>query len=839
MNALARRRMRLALCLGVSCFPFEAEAQVENGRAVDPEIRAQIVRRISDVVIDRDVVPDPEEDQLSILGLGGASLVVPPDRSPEEIPVPRIPNAEVTIDGRLSEAVWRDAALLRGFFQYLPADDRPAEDSTSVHVFYSETAIYFGVRAYQDSALVRATLADRDRISNDDYVEIVLDTFNDRRQAFLFGVNALGAQADGILRDAAQSGGNYRSSAASAAYTIDLNPDFVYESRGHLAPWGFEIEVRIPFKTLRYQSADVQRWGVNVIRHVQHSGHEYTWTRVLQANASFLAQGGALTGLTGMRRGLVIDLTPEVTSAIAGAPATDGAGWQYAGGRPDVGGNVRWGITNNLTLNGTANPDFSQVEADVTQLEYDPRLALYYPEKRPFFLDGIEYFATPTQLVYTRRLADPIGAAKLAGKVSGTNVALLWGADDQAQSVTGTKHPLYTILRLRRDVGSESTLGVAYTDKMDGDDFNRVAAADGRLLIADRYAVTFQGGGSVTRAAGTMRWAPMWVLNLDRSGRTFGLNVVTRGLHPEFDAAAGFISRPGIVYAGISPRYTRFGEPGASLESWTASVLVDGMWDWHRFFDGAVPNDPRLHVNLGLNFRGGWRVGGSVLVESFMYPGELYGGYAVERAIGSETDTVPFVGTNRLYNLDFAVNFATPRFQRFSANGFVIVGRDDNFYEWAPANIAVGTLTLDWRPSERLRVNVLYNHQQYIRPSDWSVVAVRRVPRLKVEYQLGRSVFVRFVGQYDAQTVDALRDDSRTGDPILVWSAELGEYERTVRRTRNDLRVDWLFSFRPTPGTVLFLGYGGSLAEPDAFRFSGLRRMGDGFFMKGSYLLRW
>lgn len=761
-----------------------------------------------------------------------------PQASVVDIAVPKLPNAEVTVDGRLDEAAWREAAVLRGFFQYLPADDRPAEDSTSVHVFYTETAIYFGVRAYQDSALVRATLADRDKISNDDYVEVLLDTFNDRRQAFLFGMNPLGVQADGILRDAAQRGGNYMSSAASGAYTIDLSPDFVYESHGHVTPWGFEIEVRIPFKTLRYQPAGEQDWGVNVIRHVQHSGHEYTWTRVLQANASFLAQGGALTGLHGMRRGLVIDVTPEVTSAISGAPAAGGAGWEYGGGRPDVGGNVRWGVTNNLTLNGTANPDFSQVEADVAQLEYDPRLALYYPEKRPFFLDGIEYFSTPTQLVYTRRLVDPVGAAKLAGKISGTNVALLSGVDDAAQSVTGVDHPVYNILRLRRDVADESTLGVAYTDKMDGDDFNRVAAADGRLVIADRWAVTFQGGGSVTRTDAATRWAPMWVLNLNRSGRSFGVNVVTRGLHPDFDAQAGFISRRGIVYAGVSPRYTQFGQPGASLESWTGSILVDGMWDWDRFFDGSIPNDPRLHFNLGLNFRGGWRVGSSVLIESFKYPQELYGDYAVERVTGSVTDTVAFVGTPRLYNFDFAVNFQTPRYQRFSADGFVIVGRDDNFYEWAPANIVIGTLTLDWRPSERLRVNVLYNHQQYIRPSDWSVVAVRRVPRLKLEYQLGRSVFVRFVGQYDAQTIDVLRDDSRTGDPILVWNAGIGAYEKTTRQSRNDFRVDWLFSFRPTPGTVLFLGYGSSLAEPDAFRFGGLRRVSDGFFMKASYLFR-
>jgi hypothetical protein len=197
-----------------------------------------------------------------------------------------------------------------------------------------------------------------------------------------------------------------------------------------------------------------------------------------------------------------------------------------------------------------------------------------------------------------------------------------------------------------------------------------------------------------------------------------------------------------------------------------------------------------------------------------------------------------FTGTDRLNNLDLVLNLSTPRFQNFNAAANLVVGRDENFYEWAPATIVIGSLDLTWRPSEQLRVNVLYNHQQYIRPGDGSTVEVRRVPRLKAEYQLSRSIFVRFVGQYDAEETDALRDDSRTGLPILVWDPAVGAYTRTGRTTRNDFRVDWLFSYRPTPGTVVFAGYGSGLEEPDAFRFRRLRRVGDGFFVKLSYLFR-
>jgi hypothetical protein len=770
------------------------------------------------------------------------------------VPVPRIAEAEVAVDGRLDEPVWRQAAVLRGFSQYLPTDNRSSDDSTTVLVWYSPTAIYFGIRAWQDSAGVRATLADRDRIFGDDYVEILLDTFNDQRRAFLFAANPLGVQADGTLQDAAQAAVNMMSASGGGAYAVDLSPDFVYESRGRLTADGYDVEIRIPFKSLRYQSRDPQDWGVNVIRRVQATGHEHTWTRVLQTNASFLAQSGTLTGLTDLRRGLVLDINPEMTSAVTGADAP--AGWDYFGVRPEVGGNVRWGITNNLTLNGTANPDFSQVEADVAQIQYDPREALYFPEKRPFFLDGVEYFRTPVQLIYTRRLVEPVAAAKLTGKVGRTSLALLSGVDSHLGSRTGDDHPVYNLLRLRRDIGGQSTLGIAYTDRVEGDRFNRVGAVDGRLVFGGAYALVFQAGGSATRTTGSTTWAPFWYLNLNRAGRSFGLTAVFRGLDEDFRASSGYLSRVGIVYAALQPTYTHHGARGSFLESWSANVNLDGRWDYGRFWDGVIPNDPRLHLNTGFTLRGGWEVGASLLVESFKYPSELYADYALMGCAVLHgplpADTVPvacarsFTGTDRLNNLDLALNLSTPRFQNFSADANLVVGRDENFYEWAPATIVIGSLDLTWRPSEQLRVNVLYNHQQYIRPGDGSTVGLRRVPRLKVEYQLTRSIFLRFVGQYDAQRTDALRDDSRTGAPILLCTARApatgggacATYTYALGTATNALRVDWLFSYRPTPGTVVFAGYGSGLEEPDAFRFRGLRRVGDGFFVKLSYLFR-
>src|SRR5467141_2189817 len=269
-----------------------------------------------------------------------------------DVRLPRIETAAVRIDGVLDEDAWRQAAVLTGFSQYRPVDSRPAADSTEVLAFYAPDAIYFGIRAFEaHGSVVRATLADRDNIGADDNIQILLDTFNDRRRALLFAVNPLGAQEDGVRSEglAGAAGG------ANAGFrfdgVVDLNPDYVYQSHGRLTPWGYEVEVRIPFKSLRYQSGATQDWGLQIVRVTQHTGYEDTWTPVVRANASFLIQSGSLKQLTGLRRGLVMDVSPEFTSRVDGGP--NGTAYQYGHVDPEVGANLRWGITQNLSLTGT------------------------------------------------------------------------------------------------------------------------------------------------------------------------------------------------------------------------------------------------------------------------------------------------------------------------------------------------------------------------------------------------------------------------------------------------------------------------------------------------------
>ena len=243
---------------------------------------------------------------------------------------------------------------------------------------YSPNAIYFGIRAHATPGTVRATLADRDRIDNDDWIQIYLGTFNDARQATVFGVNPLGVQMDGAAVESTNRGGGGFSGLASGRLVPDLSPDFIFDSKGRLTAFGYEIEVRIPFRSLRYQSANTQNWGLHVVRRIQSSGHEDSWSPAKRSAASFLDQSGTLVGLNGLHRGLVMDLSPVVTGRVDGAHGGDG--WSYDGHRPDAGGNIRWGITPNLTVNATVNPDFSQIEADATQFQIDPRQTLFYPK---------------------------------------------------------------------------------------------------------------------------------------------------------------------------------------------------------------------------------------------------------------------------------------------------------------------------------------------------------------------------------------------------------------------------------------------------------------------------
>ncbi|MBX7120117.1 MAG: carbohydrate binding family 9 domain-containing protein [Gemmatimonadaceae bacterium] len=746
--------------------------------------------------------------------------------------------AEVVVDGNLTEPVWQQAAVLTGFSQFSPQDGIPAADSTRILVWYSATAIHFGVRAYEPHGTVRATLAERDRISADDHIQFLIGTFNDGRQAVMFAVNPFGVQADGALVEQGNRSGGFMSGGATAAReSADLSQDYVFQSKGHLTDFGYEVELTIPFKSLRFQSTAEQTWGFNVVRRVQHSNYEDSWTPALRANASFLAQSGTLAGLTDLHRGLVLDVTPELTDRVDGTPGA--AAWGYRTADPQLGATVRWGITNNLTFNGTFNPDFSQVEADANQLNFDPRRAVQIPERRPFFIDGIEQFQTPNGLVYTRRIVQPQAAGKVSGKMGATNVALMTAVDDRVASSSGQDSPIFNILRLSRDLGRQSRLAMTYTDRIDGDNSNRVLSVDGRGVLGRIYSGSFQVAGARTVRNGTTTTAPLFDVRANRDGRAFGVRSQFSGIDRDFLTQSGFIGRTGEVHASVAPRYTWFFERGSRVETFSYSMLFDGTWNYDRFMQRGDARDKKMHFNASTLLRGGWTLGGSLLVETFGYDPTFYADlYRIEAPDGlGGLDTLPFVGTPRLPNRDWVLSFTSPRFKYFQASGSWVWGQDENFFEWASADILYAQLTLNARPSERIRVDATYQIQEYKRKSDGSLVGTTRNPRVKLEYQVSRPFFVRVIGEYVAVATDALRDDTRTGFPLLQRTGS-GVYVRTTPSQTNSLRGDLLLAYTPQPGTVVYLGYGARMFEPEPFRYQHLARQSDAVFLKLSYLFR-
>jgi len=743
-----------------------------------------------------------------------SAAVVVEGRGSPTFSIPRI-DAAVTIDGRLDEPAWSQATRLTGFSEFRPVDGQPASEQTEVRVFYSPSALYVGIIA-DDSVpgSIRATVADRDNISQDDWVRVFLDTFSDRRRAFVFGVNPLGSQEDGVQTEGAFNAGSMFGG------TVDLNPDYQFDSKGQISPDGYIVEVRIPFKSLRYPGSGPQRWGINISRKTQRTGREDTWTDARRV-ASFLAQAGTMEGLHDLQRGVVTEIQPFVTGSSNGA--LNGAG-EFVRDETDIspGVNVRVGFTN-LSVDATVNPDFSQVESDASQVTVNERFALFYPEKRPFFLEGIELFATPNQLVYTRQIVDPIVGGKLTGKVGRTGIAVLSAADTTADG-----HAWVNVARLRQDFGSDSLAGFTFTDRESAGAFNRVVAADARWVFGRLYYVLGQAGGSWTERDGTVSSSPMWQAEFDRTARRWGFNYRLVGFGESFETQSGFVPRSDMVEFHASNRLTYYGQRGAWLENLTGFFGPTRIWNYASFGRaGAIEGGENVHLRAQL--RGGWQLGAQGGRDFVLFQPAMYQAYAVLQPDGT---TVAFVPPDGVSNWGGTYTVTTPVFQKFNAEVDVRSAGTAIFAEASDGYETRVTATLGLRPTASARIDFSLVSSRITRDSDQSEFARTTIPRIKLEYQPNRALFFRLITEYQSERRAALQDPT-TGLPLVVNGSIAGP-ERT-----DGLRMDWLVSYEPTPGTVAFFGYGSSFGrdlglDPAA----SLARTSDGFFVKLAYLFR-
>ncbi len=727
--------------------------------------------------------------------------------------IPRL-EGEIQIDGKFDEPVWSRATRLTGFWQYQPVDGRPAEDETEILAWYAPDAIYFGIIAHdRNPGSIRATVADRDNIDNDDYVVLDLDTFHDRRRAFFFAVNPLGVQSDGV-----RSEGSGQVSSLIPGST-DANPDYTWDSKGRITDRGYEVEIRIPFRNLRYRGSGPQTWGFNATRVVQRTGHTNTWTDVRRASASFLGQEGALGGLHDLRHGVTVEAQPFVTATANGSLDATSGEFLRDDVNPDAGLNLRLGFSS-FALDATVNPDFSQVESDEGQVTVNERFALFFPEKRPFFLEGIELFGSPQTLVYTRRIVDPKGGAKLTGKFGQLGVAHLTAVDD-----TDTGDAWFNITRLRRDFGANSIAGVTFTNRDAAGTYNRVLAGDFRYVWSLYYA-QFQYGRSWTGDAAGSRDAPIWQAEFDRTGRTWGFNYLLKGLGEGFDAQAGFVNRlrSNVVFGQAYNRFTHYGSRGALLENLTVFFGPERTWLYQDFgFEPGLEGRDQLDATFQL--RGGWELNGHLDRNFIHFQDSSFADYT----LGSGTGPA-YLPEDKFSGLVWQMKVTTPTWQQLGAVIQYQRGEAAIFEEGTTGSgwSLIGSLNL--RPASTVRITASATVFRLDR-LDGSEFARATIPRLRLEYQPNRSLFFRAIGEYRSEHRAALQDPA-TGDSLYV-----GGLPQPATHF-DGLRVDLLASYEPTPGTVVFLGYGSSLETDEEFNWSNLERVNDGFFLKLAYQIR-
>ena len=732
------------------------------------------------------------------------------------VTIPRA-TAAPAIDGDLSDSAWASAVRLTGFSQYQPVDQRPAVEATEVRVLYTAQDIYFGIIATaSDPGSVRATLSKRDNIANDDRVTVYLDTFNDRRRAFFFGANPLGVQVDGVRTEGGMNAG------MMFGGSTDLNPDFRFETSGRLTSTGYVIEMRIPFKSIRFPARDPQEWGIQVVRNVPATGNEDTWTNAQRGASSFLAQSGHLAGIAGVERGVVTDVQPFVTQSLGGSPDPASGRFIRADRQFDGGVNVRLGFPA-MALDATWNPDFSQVEADAGLVTVNERFALFLPERRPFFLEGIDLFATPNQLVYSRTIANPIAGAKLTGKLGRMGVAYLSAVDD-----VDDRKDVVNIARLRTDYGGNSVAGLTVTDRRSGDHANTVVAADTRYVFRDLYYAQVQLGQSLTTDGDRTVGAPVWTAEVDRTGRTFGFNYNVTGIGERFVSEAGFVPRTGYQMAHGFNRIALLGKAGDFVQNFTIFAGPTRYWRY-----GSLARSAEIEGNemLGtfITLRGGWTLTPSVSRQFFAIDPSVASGIYTRSASGS---VVPWVPASRLSGLwSGSTSAATPVFGRMNASLTASRAAVPIFVEGVAGNQTRASVSVTVRATAGARVEGTLTRSRITRDRDGTTFATTLIPRLKAEFQPTRALFFRVVSQYRADRADAPRN--LRGEALLDAQGRVrapGDFR--------SLRTDWLVQYEPAPGTTAFFGYGDTWGSPGTRDDTDMRRQRDGFFLKLAYLFR-
>ncbi|HWC65737.1 MAG TPA: DUF5916 domain-containing protein, partial [Thermoanaerobaculia bacterium] len=595
---------------------------------------------------------------LGAFAAAAGGQTAPADEPPIEIHRAAGP---ITVDGDLTDPGWQGATRVDRFWETRPGDNTEPKVRTVAWLTYDEHALYAAFECDDpEPAKIRAPFADRDAVSSDtDYAGIILDTRHDRRTAIEFLANPRGVQYDAVNDDAS---GNE-----------DTSADFFWDSAGKIGAKGWTLEIRIPFSSLRYDGSSPV-WGIQIYRNsTRDTRYQYFANRLPRDSNCFICHERDLVGLEGLPSGGHVIAAPYVTATEQGRRTDAGdlsSPWVNRPVRGNAGLDVKWLPNADTAIDGTINPDFSQVESDVAQISANTRFALFYPEKRPFFLEGLDLFSTPIQAVYTRTITSPRWGIRGTGKIDSTNYTLLVTEDRGGGTVVvpGPQSSAFVdqdfssiagIARVRKDFGRSYVSFLATDRDVEGTGYNRVFGPDfqwapdqsnqirGQFLYStsqtpDRPEL-FSGwnGQHVSGHAAYLSW--------DYTKLKYGWYVEGHDVSDGFRADDGFV--PQVGYREIKPEFSLHFFPTTGFftkvrplvqEDYTADT--SGRTLRQRIFPGLA-FEGRRSVQGEVDYLfSSERVGDKLIPKNFwsiylqFSPSSVFGHNSINGEIGDEID---------------------------------------------------------------------------------------------------------------------------------------------------------------------------------------------------------
>ena len=793
------------------------------------------------------------------------SFVVPPEKA-QPIVVPKFEKPPV-IDGKLDDEVWQRAVVLKDFYQIQPGDNVSPSKPTEVLLGYDPKFLYIAFKATDEPDKVRATVAKRDSIFQDDYVGFFLDTFNDKRKAFEVFFNPLGIQGDGMLTEGRGE---------------DFSIDLLMESKGIVHETGFNVEIAIPFKSLRFEAGKGKLWGAHFFRRIKRFENELdSWMPFSRSIDSNLSQAGHLTGLEGISVERTIELIPSATVSQSSrfvpsfTPTTRTIDPGRIVNEPvalDLGLTAKFIPSSAVTVDLAINPDFAQVEADQLVVTANQRFPIFFSEKRPFFLEGIEIFQTPITAVHTRAIVDPDIAIKTTGKKGKNTFGLMVASDNGPGNLSADdrgalfscierraldprqvcnserfvdKNAYVSVLRLKRDVGKENSLGMLATTYDFIEKHNKVLALDGRFRVNKQTTVSFQTLGTTSRNFffdpndGVTRYRTGngfgYSADYNVSGRNWGWELYGEGFTRDYRADVGFFQRTNSNFNFFVLRYNSDPNPKKKIISYHIHNASHVDYDWQgRMYAWEAENLVELQLPRNSYLGAWWEPGYERLFDHEFGPTReakpcnpfsvvnkcTFFGENTERA--SNKQHLSFYGRS---NPNKQISFNAQLTQRWGHLDLDF-GNGDKYPRVSPAALALGqnapldpgrgkllqlSAGITYQPTNELRAQFNINSQRLRRYDTDRVAFNVNILTLRGTYQFTKATFARLILDYNT--------------------------------LNSRLRSQALFGWTPSPGTAFYAGYNDDLNYDSRHPFTrelvpGFRRNARTFFIKASYLIR-